>query len=267
MNTTTILWRLAWKEFRLLRDFWLAVLALCGVCLLIMAWRMKTTDDPANLFFVAMGITACYALGCGTMAFAGEREARTDDSSARVAGEPSRPVAGQDTPCAGQHANLGYRAVALRIARRPTALGRSSSPMHHSRQPAALPALLGGLTALQLLAWGIFFVVLVAAVACRDLSVSGERSRFVSDLVAPERYSLRISNGPLLPVVLRRLTDCCTALDRGGRRVGTRFPSGAAMVSRLIGWQLQKRQVPRYRHLCNRPIGGAVGTPIRNGSD
>ena len=126
MNTT-ILWRLAWKEFRLLRDFWVAVFALGCVCLLIMAWRMKTTDDPASLFFVAMGVTACYALGCGAIAFAGEREARTDDFQ-RVLPVTAANCCGQAAACAGQHAGPGRGALGRGVAGRHW-LGEEVAPI------------------------------------------------------------------------------------------------------------------------------------------
>ena len=77
MNKTT--WeRLVWKEHRMLRGLWVAAVVLCGLVLFAMAWQMKSTGDPTLFFQVAMGIGACYALGCGAEAFAGEREARTD---------------------------------------------------------------------------------------------------------------------------------------------------------------------------------------------
>ena len=117
---------------------------------------MKTTDDPANLFFVAMGITACYALGCGTMAFAGEREARTDDLQRALPVSPRDLLLGKIFHALASTLTLGIVLwlFALLAAQQRWGEVQSNASLATA---GALPALLGGLTALQLLAWGIFF--------------------------------------------------------------------------------------------------------------
>ncbi len=155
MNTA-ILRRLAWKEFRILGGFALAVMVLCCVCLLIMAWRMKTTADPASLFFVAMGITACYALGCGAVAFAGEREARTDDFQRVLPVSPRQLLLGKLLHALTSALVLGsvVWAIAWLAARW---LWRGYAPGTSAAMAGLLPAVLGGLTTVQMLAWGILF--------------------------------------------------------------------------------------------------------------
>ena len=191
MNSA-IWWRLAWKEHRLLRGFWAAAWALGGICLTIMAWRMKTTDDPANLFFVAMGIMACYAAGCGAVAFAGECEARTDDFQ-RVLPLTARQL------LIGKLCHALVTTVVLGVVLWTMAwlaacwLGQGREPAASAAAMGALPALLGGLTAIQLLAWSIFFslrsstplrVVILAFLA--NAVISYPISWLLSDV--PERW-------------------------------------------------------------------------------
>ena len=183
MNTT-ILRRLAWKEFRILRGFWVAVMVLCCVCLMIMAWRMSTTDEPANLFFVAMGITACYALGCGAIAFAGEREARTDDFQRVLPVTARELLLGKLVHALTSTLMLGLIAGVVAWLRRrwlwkEYELG--TSPAHGRSSAGAAGRSDGHPTA------GVghlLFVVLLLASACGDAGVSRERCGFVSDHVA-----------------------------------------------------------------------------------
>jgi hypothetical protein len=191
MNTM-ILGRLVWKEFRLLRSFGLAVALLCCVCLAILAWRLPARSEPATLYLTAMGIAACYALACGTMAFAGEREARTDDFQRALPVAPRQLLAGKLA-----HALLSTLALIVVVwlmawcaAYLRWGDARSTASLSAA---GALPALLGGLTALQLLAWSLLFSLrsshplrIVIASFVANALVSYPISWLLSDI--PEDY-------------------------------------------------------------------------------
>ncbi len=71
-----ILWRMAWKEYRFMRTFWLALAFIALVLQALAAWS-DATMPAQGIFVLAAMLTACHALGCGGTAFAGEREAGT----------------------------------------------------------------------------------------------------------------------------------------------------------------------------------------------
>lgn len=70
--------RVAWKEYRMLRGFWLAVLVLG----MLMQWAMvqlsfKTTDFSGTMLLVAWGAAALYAVGAAVTLFSAESEEQT----------------------------------------------------------------------------------------------------------------------------------------------------------------------------------------------
>jgi len=82
MNNSTLFWRLAWKEYRMLRGFWIALaLATVGLQLLIVVTRTLMNEPMTQLEFNLTGfgmvMVAFYALGCGATLFAVEREEET----------------------------------------------------------------------------------------------------------------------------------------------------------------------------------------------
>lgn len=74
----SVLWRLAWKEYRLLRAFWISIAALTVLIELVIGWSVDSERDriPA-LFIVGLALPAFYALGCGATMFATEHETGT----------------------------------------------------------------------------------------------------------------------------------------------------------------------------------------------
>ena len=73
-----ILWRLVWKEYRLMRSFWIAmavITVLLEVLLCVTIW------DPGvrvrMVFTIALALPAFYAMGCGATLFATEHETGT----------------------------------------------------------------------------------------------------------------------------------------------------------------------------------------------
>jgi hypothetical protein len=150
MNETT--WeRLVWKEHRLLRGFWVATVVLCALALYAMTWQLRYNDDPTAFFQVAMGIGACYALGCGAVAFAGEREARTDLF------QSSLPTNGRRLLIA-KSSHAAVTTIAMLIVLWLLAWGAIGIWQGEFGGLAHLgvePALLGLIAALQLLAWSL----------------------------------------------------------------------------------------------------------------
>jgi ABC-type transport system involved in multi-copper enzyme maturation permease subunit len=77
MNRTTY-WRLVWKEYRLQRVLWIAMVLLTSLLLwLVLGFPFSPQQRTLALFWIAVALPAFYALGCGATLFAGEREAET----------------------------------------------------------------------------------------------------------------------------------------------------------------------------------------------
>ncbi len=70
--------RLMWKEYRLQRSFWIAMV-LMALMVMVLIWGLNNNpDDRAQwLFSIAVGVPAFYALGCAATMFAGEHDADT----------------------------------------------------------------------------------------------------------------------------------------------------------------------------------------------
>ena len=77
--TEPVFWRLIWKEYRMLRSFWIALAVITLVIQLFMVNMPSNWYDalPTFLFGIALGVPALYALGCGATLFATEHEERT----------------------------------------------------------------------------------------------------------------------------------------------------------------------------------------------
>jgi hypothetical protein len=73
-----IFWRLIWKEYRLMRSFWIAV-AVLAVLLELIAWVSvwSPNDSVQMIFAMALALPAFYAMGCGATLFATEHETGT----------------------------------------------------------------------------------------------------------------------------------------------------------------------------------------------
>lgn len=78
MNAS-LLWRLVWKDYRVLRGYWLA-LALFGALVQVLAWQLSL-DSTAAAWQVSMAVVlpGFFAVGGGATLFALEREERTDE--------------------------------------------------------------------------------------------------------------------------------------------------------------------------------------------
>ena len=74
----SIFCRVFWKEYRLQRSLWIAMAAL--TVLTASGCRIVASPQSHNasaLYLIAVAMPGLYALGCGAMLFAGEREADT----------------------------------------------------------------------------------------------------------------------------------------------------------------------------------------------
>lgn len=75
-----VFWRIFWKEYRAQRLFWLVV-AGAALCALAFFWMVidRAEDRAEFLHVIAFLLPAVYALGCGAILFASEREEGTDE--------------------------------------------------------------------------------------------------------------------------------------------------------------------------------------------
>jgi ABC-type transport system involved in multi-copper enzyme maturation permease subunit len=88
--------RFLWKEYRTLRGFWLCVLGFALGTQLFLFWVIeKPRDAEYSLFYTASVLAACYALGCGAVLFASEREDGTYELIRRLPIAPWRTIAGK----------------------------------------------------------------------------------------------------------------------------------------------------------------------------
>ena len=73
-----ILWRLVWKEYRLMRSFWIAMALLAVLLELITCVTVWSPNDSVQMIFtMALVLPAFYAMGCGATLFATEHETGT----------------------------------------------------------------------------------------------------------------------------------------------------------------------------------------------
>jgi hypothetical protein len=76
--TTAIFWRFLWKEYRVMRAFWISMACLAVVAQLAFAKFPGLTHDPAAwTFSLALIFPALYAVACGATMFAVEKEEGT----------------------------------------------------------------------------------------------------------------------------------------------------------------------------------------------
>lgn len=82
MNSMTMFWRMAWKDLRIQRQTWLAILVLTPVVQVAYQAMMAlegAPTDPQGHIAVALVAAAVYMLGCGATLFSSEDESGTID--------------------------------------------------------------------------------------------------------------------------------------------------------------------------------------------
>ncbi|HEY2894022.1 MAG TPA: ABC transporter permease, partial [Pirellulales bacterium] len=76
--TRALLWRLAWKEYRAIRAFWISLLGLVVLAeLLVMQFSARGVWSINLIYMIALAAPAFFALGCAGTAFSMEREEGT----------------------------------------------------------------------------------------------------------------------------------------------------------------------------------------------
>jgi hypothetical protein len=171
MNDTAF-WRLVWKEYRLQRAFWLAMLGLTVLAhlFLLVCVHWKAVPTPDAFFWAALGLGAFYALGCGGTLFATEHEAETYPFQRALPVSAIRLFAAKIA-----YAVLSTAAM-LALVWLLAALV-SGWRLPEPRQHLALWGL-WGMAAAELLAWGVLFslvtrrplVAVILAVSCASIT-------------------------------------------------------------------------------------------------
>ena len=252
--TRTVLGRLVWKEYRLLRGFWGGMLLLCLVGQLValaVAEPMRTSQpiDPAQyLYLVAVALTAFYVLGCGATAFAGERDAGTYLLQRVLPVTPGRLLL-------GKLLYTGLSALLLGVAAWVLAAVLVSLRGWHPQDSHSAIALLGGVKAIELLAWGVFFSLLtsrplraVVLAALTTSVVSYPLSWMLSDIPEQSRGVFYFPSflGDV-STILPRLIIAALVLAYDVRLVGVGFANRIPSVTRNL---MRPRAFPARFDCC-----------------
>ena len=89
--TDAIFWRLVWKEYRVQRGFWLALVGFAVVLQLIVVFNPgRNGPSLETLLAIAAAIPAFYALGSAAVTFASEHEDGTTEMLRALAPSPAR---------------------------------------------------------------------------------------------------------------------------------------------------------------------------------
>ncbi len=166
-------WRLVWKEYRLQRAFWLAMLGLAVLAHLFLLGCIhgKVIHSTEAFFWAALGLGAFYALGCGATLFATEHEAQTYPFQRALPVTAIRLFA----------AKVAYAILSTAAMLAAAWLLAAIVSGWHLPEPHQHLALWGlwGMGAAELLAWGVLFslvtkrplVAVILAVSCASLAV------------------------------------------------------------------------------------------------
>jgi len=171
--TPSIFWRLVWKEYRVQRPFWVAMVALvlAAQSILLAGLSSGLVTGTDVLFWVALAMGAFYALGAGATLFATEHEAATYPFQRLLPVSALRLFAAKVAFALASTAAL-FAVVWLAAA----VLAGWRLP---ERQDHLALWGLWGMAALEMLAWGVLFslvstrplVAVILAVSCASLTV------------------------------------------------------------------------------------------------
>lgn len=146
--------RLIWKEYRVQRGFWLAMAGLAVACqALVLVVPNQQMPHATWLFGLALVYPAFYALGCAATLFAAEREEGTLEQL-RLLAAPALKV---------WWSKLGFAlasTVALLVVLLGLAFNLGRRQLPDAESHAYLWAL-WGVGAVEFLAWGLFFSLLL----------------------------------------------------------------------------------------------------------
>lgn len=249
MNAS-IFWRLVWKEYRLQRAFWLAMLVFVPLLLGISMLAGNTGADW--IFSLSLALASLYALGCGATLFAAEREAGTFDFQRSAPVSSWLFFAAKVTFAAASTALL----VIISLAIAATFARTVHAEFNWIRPESAVSVWAqGGLIAAELLLWGVLFSLLLSqplkavafalgswmAVAVAVGSYSSEAKAFFGAVglrmavaVGLAAVDLWLGLRWFRPATVKRRP---TALDSSADSAATSLAGGtrrSAMFSRLV---------------------------------
>ncbi|MFV1964027.1 MAG: ABC transporter permease, partial [Pirellulaceae bacterium] len=147
-----ILWRLIWKEYRLQRAFFAAivVLALAVQVLGLLGAVYQGVELPVEwVYLIAAGSVALYALGCGATLFATEHESGTFDFQRSLPVSAARFFVGKLAFAIGSTLLLSMLVWIVTVA---VSKGVMPPAGRHLEIACA-----GAVAALEMLAWSVFF--------------------------------------------------------------------------------------------------------------
>jgi ABC-2 family transporter protein len=182
--TTAIFWRFLWKEYRVMRAFWIAMACLAMLAqLALVAFPGLTHYSAAWAFSFALIFPALYAVACGATMFAAEKEDGTYEFLRSLPLTAWRLLTGK---LAFTIASTVLLIAALYLSGNFLTKGRVVDSSTESRLFGIL-----GLAAIEGLAWGIFFSLIlrrplqsaVLAIAAASLGVE-----IVVRMIAPLRH-------------------------------------------------------------------------------
>ncbi len=151
MMTEPVFWRLIWKEYRMLRSFWIALAVMTVLAeLVVLAFGAGTVDERvAVLFGFGLAATAFYAVGCSATLFSTEHEEGTYEFLRSLPVAPVRLFL-------GKMALAVVSVVALLVV-----LWTASAVLAEWRMPTAAMHQglwsLWGLAIVEAFVWGLFF--------------------------------------------------------------------------------------------------------------
>jgi hypothetical protein len=151
MNATGLM-RFAWKEYRVLRGFWISLALMAALGQLFVVLSVSSTATVPALFAVALVATALYALGNGATMFATECEEETYELLRVLPVTERQVVLGKLAFCVASVLAIG---AVLLVSAWVLAGGRVPAPESHRQLWATF-----GLGTLEVLAWGMFFSLL-----------------------------------------------------------------------------------------------------------
>ncbi len=185
--------RAAWKEYRMLRGFWLGVAALAVLEMIVVATLVHYSARPEWVFVSAWAAAALYAVGATTTLFAVEREEKTDQFLQLLPRRRRALLFGKLGTAALSSAAL---AAVLLVA------GRLIADEWPAADLAWPMAAIGGTAIVQALAWGLLaslwirhpLFAAVAAIAAASVAtqVAVSVSMIDSGVFALEAYRVAI---------------------------------------------------------------------------
>jgi len=149
-------WRLVWKEYRVQRGFWLTMAAGALLLQLVLLWAVEQENDLApTLFVVSLAMSTFYGLGSAATLFATEHETGTFDFQQALPVGAWRLFLGKSFFAVASTVLLSavllpvtYGVLRLRVTRPDVVLDACA---------------LWGIATMSILAWGIFFSLLMKA--------------------------------------------------------------------------------------------------------